>query len=270
MTRSLARFSSVCLALFALASSCKRGTVEPGEGSEPVRIRSDGRLPSLDAKRVRPGQITVDGIMNEPVWREAGTTGALVHPGTGRPEPRSRVNGAVRFLWDEQHLYVAANIYDSDPQTPFDPSETDPHLWERASAVELMIQPGDHGDNQQYFELQVDPRGARWETRFDDYNRPITTAPNGQRMFGHQEWRTNMQTRAVISRGRRYVIEMAIPWRDFETQGRATVPPRAGDVWRMNVYSFRDGQSDSLAWSPTLGQGNFHFAPRFGRLVLAN
>jgi hypothetical protein len=82
-----------------------------------------------------------------------------------------------------------------------------------------------------------------------------------------------MQTRATITRGRRYVIEMAIPWSDFavpQISGRANVPPRPGDVWKMNVYSFRDGQSDSLAWSPTLGQGNFHFAPRFGRVLFTN
>jgi hypothetical protein len=266
-TRSFVLLCALCL------SACNRGRVEPGEGSEPVKIRSDGRIPSLEVKRVRPGQIVVDGEMSEPIWRETGTTGALVHPGTGRPEPRSRVNGAVRFLWDDQHLYVGASIYDADPQTPFAPTEVDPHLWERASAVELMIQPGDHSDNQHYFELQVDPSGARWETRFEDYNRPITTGPGGQRLFGHQDWRTNMQTRATITRGRRYVIEMAIPWSDFavpQLSGRAHVPPRPGDVWKMNVYSFRDGQSDSLAWSPTLGQGNFHFAPRFGRVLFTN
>lgn len=261
-------------ALVALVSlsGCTRNNnaAGPGEGSEPVKIRSDGRLPSLEIKKVRVGTITVNGVMDEPVWRETGTTGALVHPGTGRPEIRSRVNGAVRFVWDDENLYVGANIYDPDPQTPFSANDTDPHLWERASAVELMIQPGDPGNNSHYYELQVDPSGARWETRFDDYNQPITQGPNGQRLFGHQEWSTHMQTRAVITRGRRYVIEMAIPWRDFDGGGHAAVPPRAGDYWRMNVYSFRDGQSDSLAWSPTLGQGNFHFSPRFGRVIFTN
>jgi hypothetical protein len=35
----------------------------------------------------------------------------------------------------------------------------------------------------------------------------------------------------------------------------------------MNFYSFRDGQRDSLAWSPIQGQGNFHRAARFGRVT---
>jgi hypothetical protein len=58
---------------------------------------------------------------------------------------------------------------------------------------------------------------------------------------------------------------MAIPWRSF-TSARTAVPPHAGDTWRMNFYSFRDGQGDALAWSPLLGRGNFHRAQRFGRV----
>jgi hypothetical protein len=45
------------------------------------------------------------------------------------------------------------------------------------------------------------------------------------------------------------------------------VPPRPGDTWRINLYSFRDGQRAALAWSPTLRRGNFHKASRFGRVV---
>jgi len=37
-------------------------------------------------------------------------------------------------------------------------------------------------------------------------------------------------------------------------------------TWRLNLYTFRDGQRVSLAWSPVLGQGNFHRSSRFGRL----
>jgi hypothetical protein len=48
---------------------------------------------------------------------------------------------------------------------------------------------------------------------------------------------------------------------------RVTAAPTAGEAWRMNLYTFRDGQRDSLAWSPLLGQGNFHRATRFGRVV---
>ena len=144
----------------------------------------------------------------------------------------------------------------------------DPHLWERSSAVEVMIQPGDPGNNSHYYELQVDPAGAVWDTRFEDYNRPITAGPEGGRRFGHQDWSSRVQKGIVIDRAAgRYTIELALPW-DTLASPNASAPPREGDVWRMNFYSFRDGQRDALAWSPTLGQGNFHLSARFGRVRL--
>jgi hypothetical protein len=164
--------------------------------------------------------------------------------------------------WDEQHLYLALVVGDGEPATPFRPDEVDPHLWERSSAVEVMIQPGDPGTNANYYELQVDPSGAVWDTHFDDYNQPITMGPDGRRRFGHQEWSSSVKKGITVDRpAGRYILELALPW-----SALASTPPREGDVWRVNFYSFRDGQRDALAWSPLLGQGNFHRAARFGRV----
>ncbi|MCU1282490.1 MAG: hypothetical protein JWM53_6036, partial [bacterium] len=60
-------------------------------------------------------------------------------------------------------------------------------------------------------------------------------------------------------------VEVKLPWRAI-AGARVAVPPRPGDVWRLNLYSFRDGQRHALAWSPLRGQGNFHRASRFGRV----
>jgi len=62
-------------------------------------------------------------------------------------------------------------------------------------------------------------------------------------------------------------VEASIPFASFATS-RVPAPPSAGSIWRLNLYSFRDGQAAALAWSPILGQGNFHKASRFGRLSL--
>jgi hypothetical protein len=226
--------------------------------------RSDGAIPTLRAARFERGVIRIDGRLDEPVWQRTGSTGPLVGPLDGRPAPGSGVQASARIGWDDEYLYVGAVVYDADPVTPFRPDEVDPHLWERASAVELMIQPGDPGDNREYYEIQVDPAGAVWDTRFDDYNRPV-----GGARFGHQEWSAALRKAATVERGAgRYTLEIALPWSSLASS-RASVPPRAGDTWRVNVYSFRDGQRDALAWSPTLGQGNFHRSARFGRVVFA-
>jgi hypothetical protein len=209
----------------------------------------------------------VDGKLDESAWTHAGQTGGFVGPLDGRPHAESHVNGSARMLWDDTHLYVSFVVLDGDPTTPFTPSELDPHLWEKASAVELMIQPGDFGDNADYFEIQVDTGGAIWDTQFDDYNRPVQPQPGGGMRFGHQEWESHAERAAVVDRqAGRYTLEVALPWSAFQPT-RAPAPPKPGDTWRMNLYSFRQGQRDALAWSPTLGRGNFHIASRFGKLV---
>ncbi len=244
------------LALSLLSIACRREAAAPARG--------DG-LPVAHVAKVAADAIRVDGRLDEAPWRAEGS-GPFVHPGTGARTPESRVPGQAWFAWSATHLYLAARVGDRNPFAPFRPDEVDPHLWERSSAVELMLQPGDFGDNRVYYEVQADTVCAKWTTRFDDYNRPQSMGPDGRRHFGHEEWSPAIECAAHVG-AEGYTIELAIPWSAFAEGARTAVPPRAGDTWRANVYSFRDGQSDSLAWSPLRGRGNFHFAPRFGKLV---
>ncbi len=231
----------------------------------PGRVvdRSDGALPSLVVHRVAPGAIVIDGHADEAAWKGAASTALFVNPGSGKPAPASRVNAVARLLWDDARLYVTATVYDDAAATPFSRDAVDPHIWERASGVELMLQPGDRGDNRDYYEIQVDPAGAVWDTRFDDYNQPV-----GGGRFGHQEWKSGLERRASVDKSAgSWTLEIALPWSSVAPPARGSAPPRQDQTWRANLYSFRDGQRDALAWSPILGQGNFHRASRFGRIT---
>ena len=211
----------------------------------------------------------LDGKLDEPAWARCGATGPLVSPGHGRPDEGSRVQGQAKVCWSENKLYVAVTVADAQPVSPFKREDVDPHLWERSSAVELMIQPGDPGDNRTYYEVQVDTHEAVWDTRFDDYNFPVSNGPDGQRLYGHQDWDARLERAVAVDSAKgQYVVEMALPWASLSST-RTAVPPNPGDTWRVNVYTFRDGQADALAWSPLLGRGNFHRAARFGRVVFA-
>lgn len=227
--------------------------------------RSDGKIPLLGARRVEAGTIKVDGKMSEAAWRRAGATGPFVHPGSGKEVSSSPVRARGWILWSEERLLAAMVIKDRAPESPFSRKDVDPHIWARASGVELMIQPGDPGDNTHYYEVQVDVAGALWDTRFDDYNRPISSGPAGKR-YGHQQWRSGLERAiAIDAAAGHYTVELALPWKSL-TSGRTGVPPAPGDIWRLNMYSFRDGQRAALAWSPILRRGNFHRAARFGRV----
>ncbi|MCK5796233.1 MAG: carbohydrate-binding family 9-like protein [Deltaproteobacteria bacterium] len=235
----------------------------------PIAVdRSDGQLPELRVTKVARGSITIDGHLREEAWKTAVSTGPLVDPGNGKPRPGSPVAASGKLLWDGEKLYLAITVNDRNPSSPYARDAVDPHIWAHASGIEVMLQPGDPGDNRNYFEVQVDVAGAVWDTRFDDYNRPIRGS-GASRRYGHQAWSAHLERAVVIDRGAgRYTIEAALPLATLKTP-RTASPPVVGATWRANLYTFRDGQRHALAWSPLLRQGNFHKASRFGRLVFA-
>ncbi len=225
-----------------------------------------GAVPVIWVPRLRPDwRLEIDGNLDEKAWSLAATTGQLGNAGTGETQAGSAVTGDVRLLYDDQALYVGFDVYDEDLRGGFDPQQTDPHLWLK-DTVELMIDPDGDGDNLDYYEIQVSPQNLVFDSRFDSYNQP-RVEPNGP--FGHQAWSAGLKS-AVVLRGtldddvedEGYVVEMAIPWGAFDKAKRT--PPRPDDIWRMNFYVVEN--NGGAAWSPLLGQGNFHKASRFGRV----
>jgi hypothetical protein len=209
--------------------------------------------------------VQIDGKLDEDAWAHAATTGPLVNVGTGEPATSTEVSGRVKLVYDAQALYVGFDVVDDDLRGGFDPHVPDPHLWTK-DTVEIMVDPDGEGDNRDYYEIQVGPQNLVFDSRFDSYNQP-RVEPNGP--FGHQEWSSGL-TSAVTLRGtldddkedEGYTVEMSIPWSSF---GRAKrVPPTTIDSWRMNFYVVQNNAG--AAWSPILGQGNFHKASRFGRV----
>ena len=233
--------------------------IEPASTTLPV-MWVPRRPPSLS--------ITIDGKLDEPAWARAASTGSFVNVGTGEASSLGEVSGNAKVIYDEESLYVGFEVFDDDLRGGFEPSETDPHLWLK-DTVELMIEPDPDGNNRDYYEIQVGPQNLVFDSRFDAYNLP-RVEPNGP--FGHQEWSANLKS-AVELRGslddnredEGYTVEMAIPWASLGKAKR--LPPASGETWRMNFYAMQN--NGGAAWSPILGQGNFHKATRFGRVHFA-
>jgi hypothetical protein len=207
----------------------------------------------------------VDGKLDDGAWTQAVALGPFADCGDGQAVSRSPVAGFARVGWDERALYVGVVVRDGHPTSPFARADVDPHVWGAASGIELMLQPGDPGDNRDYYELQIDVNGAVFDSHFDDYNQPITGTTKETRIFGHQDWSSQVERAITVDKGRFYAVEFALPWTAL-APARVAVPPKPGDVWRANLYSFRDGQRQALCWSPLRGEGNFHRTSRFGRL----
>jgi len=246
---------------------CAKRDNRPDWAKPPANgVQGDNTVTGDPARVAKlPSKPNIDGKLDEPFWQTTTALGPFVGPGNGEAPPAKHpVAGFARMGWDDNNLYLGAVVSDQNPVTPFKRDEVDPHLWQAASALELMIQPGDPGDNKGYYEVQIDIAGAVFDTKWDDYNKPITGDGDAKR-FGHMEWSCKAERASFVDQGKFYSIEAAIPWSAFEGS-RVSVPPKPGDVWRVNLYSFRDGQRLALGWSPIRGQGNFHKSSRFGRI----
>ncbi len=228
-------------------------------------------VPSTTAPKFAANAIKIDGKLDEPEWQRAGSTGPFVAPSDGKPQPASPVNATAKFGWDDTNLYFAFVVDDKNPESPFKPGDKDPHIWAKASGVEIMLQPGDPGDNKDYYELQVDSNGAVYDTHWDDFRAPETGGPSEEtKVFGHMDWSSNLKAAVNVEKGARYTVEIAIPWASFQKPRMGTLPPTPRDVWRVNLYSFRDGQRAALAWSPLYREGSFHRTSKFGKLMFVD
>jgi hypothetical protein len=239
--------------------------------SEPPWARAEHPVPGdptvtgepVDIPRL-PAPPKLDGKLDDAAWSAAATLGPFVEVGTGRDPGNHPVAGFARLGWDDRALYLGVVVRDPRPTSPFQRDQDDPHVWGASSGVELMLQPGDPGDNRDYYELQVDVNGAVFDSHFDDYNHPISGADKAK-IFGHQDWSAKAERATYVQSGKFWSAEIALPWSSLAA-ARVPVPPRSGDVWRLNLYTFRDGQRLALGWSPIRGQGNFHRTTRFGRV----
>ena len=226
------------------------------------------RIPTLHATQLEPGvTIKLDGKLDEPAWKTAATTGPLVDVRTGDPNEKFPLNGDVKVSWNDAGMYVAFSIADTDMIGGFKKGDVDPHLWTK-DTVEMMVDPDGDGDNKDYYEIQINPQNLVFDSQFDAYNEP-KTEPDGP--FGHQEWSSGLKSGVALDgtvdkssdEDRGYTVEAMIPWKSF---GKAAkLPPLPGSSWRVNFYAMKN--NSGVSWSPILGQGNFHKASRFGRII---
>jgi hypothetical protein len=169
------------------------------------------------------GAIVVDGALDEAAW-SAATPVLLGDSLDGEP---AAIASEVRFLWDDEAVYVGATMDDDDVWTQFD-AQDDP-LW-KEEAFELFF----FGDasRKRYLELQVSPRGVTFDARFDQYRK------------GDEAWDGPWQGAAIVDgtvdvrddRDRGWVVEMAVPLSMICEHTAMQCPPVVGTTTRINAF----------------------------------
>jgi hypothetical protein len=202
------------------------------------------------------GPITIDGRLNEPSWDRAPKSSAFVDIVTGDP---AWFDTRVAILWDDDYLYFGFWAEETDVWTTI--TRRDAKVYEE-NDLELFIAGRDS-----YYEFEINAANTVYEVLWfwKDVFRPTpdldpTTArilvldgvgghvhPRGER-WGFLDWdfpgmRSAVRVDGVLNSRTQtdigWTAEIAFPWRGMEpiTGGRA-LPPRDGDVWRIDCSRF--------------------------------
>jgi hypothetical protein len=221
------------------------------------------------------GPITIDGKLDEPSWKAAATSPRFVDIISGRPAVHD-TRAAV--LWDDDNLYVSYRV--EEPFVHAKLTHHNDHIYED-NDVECFIAGPDA-----YYEFEINAFNTCYEAFFvweDNYEKSglsklpefgrsklepfngvgFTNHYRGERLvnlnYGLPGLKTAVHVEGTINddtdRDRGWTVEIAFPWKSLKwlaTDGRA-VPPKDGDVWRMdfsrfNTYKEARPAKDSGGW----------------------
>ncbi|HUX16310.1 MAG TPA: carbohydrate-binding family 9-like protein, partial [Phycisphaerae bacterium] len=232
-------------------------------------MKAPQRLPEKDLAhytcfRTRH-KIKVDGNLNKAAWRAAPRSHRFVDLVSGIP---GFLDTRMAALWDDENLYVA--IWVDEPNVQARLKKRDALVWTE-NDVEIFI-----GGEDCYYEFQINALGTIYEVfyvsrdvlkkgsrfdlpEFDLYERRVDIIggfqdatrfgkdPGGPR-WAFMDWDFPGLKAAVRVDGtindpsdvdKGWTAEIAFPWRGMKIlSGKRPVPPRDGDVWRMDFSRF--------------------------------
>jgi hypothetical protein len=174
----------------------------------------------------RTEALIIDGNLDEEAWQSAEWTKDFVDiEGDLKPEPLHRTR--VKMLWDDNYLYIAAEL-------------TEPHIWaklqQRDTVIfydndfEVFIDPD--GDTHEYLELEMNAFNTLWDL--------MLTRPYRDNGRDIDSWDIRGIKSAVKVHGSindpsdtddKWIVELALPMTVLTEVGNT---PSDGDQWRIN------------------------------------
>jgi len=249
---------------------------QPREGTRKIAVPP--YVPPKGYVCYRASQpIRIDGKIDDAAWAAAPWTDDFVDiEGDKRPPPRHRTR--VKMLWDDECLYIAAELEEPHVQASF--TKHDSYIFHDDNDFEVFLDPD--GDNHFYAELEMNALNTTWDlllTRPYRYGGRAIDAweIDGLRTAVHVDGTLNDPS--DVDRG--WTVEIAWPWKGLKRLTSVPAPPEDGDQWRINFsrvqwqFGVVDGKyrkkpaseqpEDNWVWSPQ-HEIDMHVPERWGYL----
>jgi len=191
-------------------------------------------------------EVKVDGKPDEACWKQAFVDGGEFYLPTGEKLPANeKVEAGI--LYDEENLYVAFKVKDTDLRTPY--KQRDSTLWSggkkgASDVMEIFLDPG--MDGKDYLELQISPAGVIFDAIFTSYRRPAWKKASAANLtFKHEVALDGTLNDGNADKG--YSIEAAIPWKELPGLDKV---PEPSQKFHLNFFRLSNNGSWAAAWSP--------------------
>ena len=186
----------------------------------------------------------IDGRLDDPAWEAAPWSARFVDI-LGDTVPAPPLDTRVKLLWDDGHLYVAAELQE-------------PHVWgtltERDATIyldddfEIFIDPD--GDTHQYVEIEINALGAVWDLFLV---KPYRDGGPAVSAWDIRHLKAAVTVDGTVNdpsdRDEGWTVELAIPWRPLLEVKAGRRPPQDGERWRINF--------SRVDWDVTIENGQY-------------
>ncbi|MEX2471636.1 MAG: DUF5916 domain-containing protein [Gemmatimonadota bacterium] len=217
--------------------------IVPGE---PIVDLDRAPRPAAVAARA-PGAIDIDGVLDDAAWAAAPVIDRFIQqkPDPGLPATERT---EVRILYDDEHLYIGAEMYDSDPSSLVIPTlQRDPNTRDGDAfgfTLDTFL------DGQNSFAYFVNPGGAVRDSQTSDDGRISNAA-----------WESAHDLRTRIH-DRGWTLEIAIPWSTLRFDGS-----RDAQVWGLNLLRRIRSKNEDATWAPMDRRWQLYVMSRAGTLT---
>ncbi len=235
-----------------LAAGCASKETAPAPTHPPVVRSAECRWAS--------GRIKLDGVLNDPAWEKAQPLHDFAVYWLDR-KPKTATT--ARLLWDDDYLYFAADMEDSDLYATV--KERNGVTWDN-DVFELFFKPSE--DKLPYYEFQVNALNTDMELFL-----PSRGAGGYQRFapLSHLGMESAVRLDGTLNNwqdvDKGWTVEGRIPWTAFKATGGR---PRLGEKWRFALcrydYSVAFDRPELSSTAP-LTQPEFHRYEDYGELT---
>jgi hypothetical protein len=226
------------------------------------------------------GPIEITGDLSNPVWGKALKSPRFVDLVTGKP---GFFDTKMAAIWDNDNFYVGFWI--QEPNVRARLTERDSYVYTE-NDVEVFI-----GGEDCYYEFQINALGTIYEvfyiwqdvytpgSRFDVPEFDLKTKnvdvlggfqdvmrhgkhPRGKR-WAFMDWdfpglktavhvNGSINNDDIVDKG--WTVEIVFPWEGMRSlAGERSLPPKAGDVWRMDFSRFEELNYNGVSAEPHPG-----------------